>query len=252
MSIHPDSTALTLTGVTYRYQGRAGIGPLDIQVKSGEFLSIVGPSGSGKSTLLNLLAGFLKPQEGQIRVGEDVIHGPHPRLTLVQQEAALFPWLPVAGNVAFGLSRFSRPERLRRVEEVLKLVNLGGYGPRRVHELSGGQRQRVSLARALAVQPDLLLLDEPFSALDVQTRTQLSRELIDIWQQAGVTIVFVTHQLGEAMLLGQRVIALREGLVALDLQTSQTNVTQLEALMGEKQEALFGSSPDGQTADPSR
>ena len=236
MSRSSHSTALTLAGVTYRYQGRAGIGPLDIQVNSGEFLSIVGPSGSGKSTLLNLLAGFLKPQAGQIMVSEDVIHGPHPRLTLVQQEPALFPWLTVAGNVAFGLRRVSGPERAKRVEDALKLVSLGGYGPRRVHELSGGQRQRVSLARALAIQPELLLLDEPFSALDVQTRTQLSNELIDIWRQAGVTIVFVTHQLGEAMLLGQRVIALREGLVALDVRTSQTDVAQLEALMGVKQE----------------
>ncbi|GGO32846.1 ABC transporter ATP-binding protein [Deinococcus humi] len=233
MSHHLDRTSLTLAGVTYRYKGRAGIGSLDIQVKSGEFLSIVGPSGSGKSTLLNLLAGFLQPQSGQIMVGGDVISGPHPRLTLVQQEPALFPWLTVAGNVAFGLSKLSRLERTKRVEDALKLVSLDGYSSRRVHELSGGQRQRVSLARALAVQPDLLLLDEPFSALDIQTRAQLSRELMEIWRQAGVTFVFVTHHLEEAMLLGQRIIVLREGLVALDRQTSQTDVAQLETLMGE-------------------
>lgn len=249
-SLH--STALTLAGVTYRYQGRTGIGPLNIQVNSGEFLSIVGPSGSGKSTLLSLLAGFLKPQAGHIMVGDDVIHGPHPRLTLVQQEAALFPWLTVAGNVAFGLSKLPHSERTRRVEDALKLVNLDGYGRRRVHELSGGQRQRVSLARALAVQPGLLLLDEPFSALDVQTRTQLSHELIDIWRQARVTIVFVTHHLEEAMLLGQRVIALRKGVVALDVLTSQTDVAQLEALMGQEREAQLESVPSDQAAYPSR
>ncbi|CAM3232698.1 ABC transporter ATP-binding protein [Deinococcus saxicola] len=234
MSIHLASSSLGLQGVHYHYKGRSGVGPLDFQVNSGEFLSIVGHSGSGKSTLLGLLAGFLRPQQGQIRVGEDVIHGPHPRLTLVQQEAALFPWLSVAGNLAFGLRTLPPSEQRARVEDALRLVHLEGYGQRRVHELSGGQRQRVSLARALAVQPGLLLLDEPFSALDVQTRSQLAHELLEIWRQAGVTIIFVTHHLEEAVLLGQRVIVLREGRVALDASTSQTDVAQLRALMGEQ------------------
>ena len=234
MSLRLASTSLTLQDVHYRYRGRAGVGPLDLQVNSGEFLSIVGHSGSGKSTLLSLLAGFLRPQQGQIRVGEDLVRGPHARLTLVQQEAALFPWLTVAGNLSFGLKKLPRLQQRARVEEALRLVHLDGYGQRRVHELSGGQRQRVSLARALTVQPGLLLLDEPFSALDVQTRSQLADELLEIWQQAGVTIVFVTHHLEEAVLLGQRVIVLREGRLAFDAQTRQTDAAQLRALMGEE------------------
>lgn len=227
--------SLTLDGVSYRYTGRAsagakaGVGPLNLQVEAGEFLCVVGPSGSGKSTLLSLLAGFLKPQQGQILLADTPVVGPHPRLTLVQQEAALFPWRTVAGNVAFGLEsqRLPRPERHSRTADVLRQVGLSGYGDRRVHELSGGQRQRVSLARALATQPGLLLLDEPFSALDVQTRTSLADELLGIWWQQKITVVFVTHQLDEALHLGQRVVALRDGAVALDARAKDVSVQQL-------------------------
>ncbi|GAA5511932.1 nitrate import ATP-binding protein NrtD [Deinococcus carri] len=227
---------LTLDGVTYRYgRGHAGVGPLDLRVDAGEFLCVVGPSGSGKSTLLSLLAGFLRPQAGQIRLGDTPVRGPDPRLTLVQQEAALFPWRTVAGNVAFGLERqrLPRAERDTRVEDTLRLVGLGGYGPRRVHELSGGQRQRVSLARALAVRPRLLLLDEPFSALDDRTRTVLSDELLSIWWSQKVTVVFVTHNLEEALALGQRVVALRGGEMVLDGAARELNVARLrETLEG--------------------
>jgi len=225
---------LTLDGVTYRYgRGHAGVGPLNLQVSPGEFLCVVGPSGSGKSTLLSLLAGFLRPQAGQIRLGDTPVQGPDPRLTLVQQEAALFPWRTVAGNLAFGLERqrLPRAEREARVEDTLKLVGLEGYGPRRVHELSGGQRQRVSLARALAVQPRLLLLDEPFSALDDRTRTVLSDELLGIWWARKVTVVFVTHNLEEALALGQRVVALRGGEVVLDARAETLDVAKLRATL---------------------
>ncbi|GGN42227.1 ABC transporter ATP-binding protein [Deinococcus daejeonensis] len=228
---------LTLDGVTYHYQGRrghgAGVGPLTLDVPGGEFLCVVGPSGSGKSTLLSLLAGFLKPQRGQISLGGEVVRGPHPRLTLVQQEAALFPWLTVAGNVAFGLRGVPRAERDARVQDALRQVGLEGYGPRRPHELSGGQRQRVALARALVTRPGLLLLDEPFSALDHATRTALADELLTLWRQSGVTVVFVTHQLEEALHLGQRVVALRGGQVALDAPAAQTSVDDLKRLLGE-------------------
>lgn len=231
-STRPQSgTSLTLENVTYRYKGQAGVGPLDIHVNPGEFLSIVGPSGSGKSTLLSLLAGFLRPQQGQIKLGGQVIHGPHPSLTLVQQESALFPWLNVAGNIAFGLNKLGRPERQTRVQEALKLVGLSEYGTRRVHELSGGQRQRISLARALAVKPGLLLLDEPFSALDVQTRTGLADELLGIWWQQKVTVIFVTHHLDEALHLGQRVIALKDGLVALDAKAKGLSAKELRGVL---------------------
>lgn len=235
------AASLDLDGVTFRFHGRAapagalpaaGIGPLDLHVQPGEFLCIVGPSGSGKSTLLNLLSGFLTPQRGEIRVGGVPLRGPHRQLTLVQQEPALFPWLTVAGNVAFGLRGLRRTERDARVQEALGLVGLDGYGARRVHELSGGQRQRVSLARALAVRPGLLLLDEPFSALDVQTRAALGRELRGIWERQRITVVFVTHHLDEALSLGERVVALRDGQVSLDEASAGLSRAALDAVFG--------------------
>ena len=197
----------------------------------GEFLSVVGPSGSGKSTLLGLLAGFLSPQQGEIRLDGTLLRGPHPRLTLVQQEAALFPWLTVGGNVRFGLRGLPRAEQDRRAEDSLALVGLPDLGGRRIHELSGGQRQRVSLARALATRPGVLLLDEPFSALDVATRERLSAELLDIWRQRGVTVVFVTHHLEEALALGERVMALRGGEAVLDAPTAGLSLRELEAAL---------------------
>lgn len=224
--------SLTLDGVLFRYgRGHAGLGPVDLHVEPGEFLCVVGASGSGKSTLLSLLAGFLRPQRGQIRLAGVPLTGPHPRLTLVQQEAALFPWLTVAGNVAFGLRGLPRPERDVRVLDALRQVGLQGYETRRVHELSGGQRQRVSLARALAIQPGLLLLDEPFSALDEQTRTSLADELLGIWWAHKLTVVFVTHHLDEALHLGRRVIALRAGEIALDAPSRSLSVQQLREVL---------------------
>lgn len=231
-----DGAELSLQEVAYRYRtGQAaassGVGPLNFRVAPGEFLSVVGPSGSGKSTLLGLLAGFLSPQQGEIRLDGTLLRGPHPRLTLVQQEAALFPWLTVGGNVRFGLRGLPRAEQDRRAEDSLALVGLPDLGGRRIHELSGGQRQRVSLARALATRPGVLLLDEPFSALDVATRERLSAELLDIWRQRGVTVVFVTHHLEEALALGERVMALRGGEAVLDAPTAGLSLRELEAAL---------------------
>lgn len=226
--------SLDLQNVTYRYgRGGAGVGPLDLHVKPGEFITVVGPSGSGKSTLLSLLSGFLHPQQGEIRLGGERIHGPHPALTLVQQESALFPWLTVAGNVGFGLKNLNREERTRRIADAMQLVGLPGYENRRPHELSGGQRQRVSIARALAVKPGLLLLDEPFSALDHATRTSLADELMAIWWDQKITVVFVTHQLDEALHLSQRVVALRQGAIALDAASKELSVGSLKRVLGE-------------------
>ncbi|GGM02183.1 ABC transporter ATP-binding protein [Deinococcus aerophilus] len=227
--------SLSLTGVGYRYGGRgqsgAGVGPLNLHIAPGEFVCVVGPSGGGKSTLLSLLAGFLAPQSGQIQLGGEAVRGPHPGLTLVQQEAALFPWLTVTGNVAFGLRGLKRSERAARVSDALRQVGLAGYGPRRVHELSGGQRQRVALARALAVQPGVLLLDEPFSALDHATRTALADELLGLWWQHKLTVVFVTHQLDEALHLGGRILALKNGEVALDAPAKTLSVPRLREVL---------------------
>ncbi len=228
--------SLTLDQVIYRYSkgtkvSMAGLGPISLQVKAGEFLCVVGPSGSGKSTLLSLLAGFLKPQQGQIRLADQPVNGPDSRLTLVQQEPALFPWLTVKGNIGFGLNKLKETARQTRIQDALRQVGLAGYEKRRIHELSGGQRQRVSIARALAIQPGLLLLDEPFSALDVQTRTQLADELLGIWWEQKVTVIFVTHHLDEALHLGQRVIALKDGGIALDEEAKNLSVAQLRATL---------------------
>lgn len=224
--------SLDLNNVVYQYaRGAAGVGPLNLRVQPGEFITVVGPSGSGKSTLLNLLSGFLHPQQGEIRLGGEVLNGPHPALTLVQQEAALFPWLTVGGNVAFGLHKLGRADKQKRVSEALQLVGLSGYEARRPHELSGGQRQRVSIARALALKPGLLLLDEPFSALDHATRTTLADELMAIWWDQKITVVFVTHQLDEALHLSQRVVALRRGEIALDAPSRELNVTRLREVL---------------------
>ncbi|ULH16853.1 ABC transporter ATP-binding protein [Deinococcus sp. KNUC1210] len=230
--------ALSLTNVEYRYAGNragdgqpVGLGPLTLSIQPGEFVCVVGPSGSGKSTLLGLLSGFLKPQQGQMTLAGRELSGPVPELTLVQQEHALFPWLTVLGNVSFGLKtrHLSRKEQERRALAALKQVGLEDYAPRRIHQLSGGQRQRVSLARALAVQPSLLLLDEPFSALDVTTRHQLGEELLGIWLTQGSTVLFVTHNLDEALSLGQRVVALRGGQLVLDAPAQDLTLTDLKA-----------------------
>lgn len=224
--------SLDLNQVTYRYrQGGAGVGPLNLHVEPGEFITVVGPSGSGKSTLLGLLSGFLHPQQGEIRLGGDPVRGPHPALTLVQQESALFPWLTVGGNVAFGLNRMQRDQKNARITEALHLVGLDGYEHRRPHELSGGQRQRVSIARALAVRPGLLLLDEPFSALDHATRTALADELMAIWWDQKITVVFVTHHLDEALHLSQRVVALRQGTLALDAPSRELTLPKLRRVL---------------------
>lgn len=207
--------SLDLNGVTYRYRGGnvggAGVGPLNLHVEPGEFLCVVGPSGSGKSTLLSLLAGFLRPQQGEIRLGGDPVNGPHPALTLVQQEAALFPWLTVGGNVAFGLKGVSGAEKAARVADALRLVGLSGYEARRPHELSGGQRQRVSIARALAVRPGLLLLDEPFSALDPGLRASLGEVCRSLLAQTRAALICVSHHPDELVGLVDRCALLDAG-----------------------------------------
>ncbi len=227
---------LALKDVSHRYGvGGAGVGPLSLTVPPGDFVCVVGPSGSGKSTLLGLLAGFLRPQVGEVQIAGQALRGPDRRLTLVQQEHALFPWRTVEGNVAFGLEcRGVKPaERRERARAALALVGLQDYARRRVHELSGGQRQRVSIARALAIEPELLLLDEPFSALDIATRHALGAELLGIWRETGTTVVFVTHNLDEALSLGQRVVALRDGEVALDERADGLDRAHLETLFSQ-------------------
>ncbi|PPK65032.1 ABC transporter ATP-binding protein [Actinokineospora auranticolor] len=180
---------------------------IDLTVAPGEFLAVVGPSGCGKSTLLELLAGLTKPTSGQVLVDGKPVTGPGLDRGIVFQQYALLPWRTALGNVEFGLEATGVPrrERAARARDFLDLVGLTGFERRYPHELSGGMRQRVAIARSLAYDPDVLLMDEPFAALDAQTRESLQEELLRIWERTGKTVVFITHGIDEAVYLGQRV-----------------------------------------------
>jgi len=187
------------------------VGNVTLSIASGEFVSLVGPSGCGKSTLLNLVAGFLAPTSGSIEVDGQPTSGQiHPGLGYIFQKDTLLPWYTVQKNVALGL-RFKgvSDDRIqRRVQELLELGHLGGFANAYPHQLSGGMRRRVALLMSLAVEPRIVLMDEPFGALDTHTKTHLHRELMEIWRQLGQTIIMVTHDLDEAITLSNRVVVL--------------------------------------------
>ena len=180
-----------------------------LRIAEGEFVCLVGPSGCGKSTLLNIIAGLERPDRGVVQADGQAITGPGPHRLVMFQEASLFPWLTVLGNVLFGLkliNGLSAAERREKAEYFIELVGLKKFMHSNVHELSGGMKQRVALARALAPNPSVLLMDEPFGALDALTREQLYGDIQRIWSQHRKTIVFVTHNVREAVCLGDRVI----------------------------------------------
>ncbi|WP_413381109.1 ABC transporter ATP-binding protein [Alkalihalobacillus sp. 1P02AB] len=203
---------------------------VSLDIKAGEFLVIVGPSGCGKSTLLDLLAGLTLPTSGTITLDGKEITGPSLNRGIVFQQYALFPWLTTLGNVTFGLEEkgYSKPERIKKAKEYIKLVGLEGFESRYPHELSGGMKQRVAIARSLAYEPDVLMMDEPFAALDAQTRETLQEELLRIWKKTKKTIVFITHGIDEAVFLGERVAVMtsRPGqikeIVEIDLHALQS------------------------------
>lgn len=181
---------------------------INLEVANGEFLCLLGPSGCGKSTLLNIMGGFLSPTSGTVRIDGEVVQGPDPRRIFVFQERGVFPWLTVEGNIGFGLSKLSRDEREQRIAHYIKLVGLGGFEEAYPSELSGGMKQRLEVARALAVNPDVLYLDEPFGALDSITRLVMRKELLRIWEAERKTVVFVTHDIDEAVQLADRVVVM--------------------------------------------
>ncbi|WP_457256543.1 ABC transporter ATP-binding protein [Pedococcus sp. P5_B7] len=183
---------------------------VSLDVPRGEFLTLVGPSGSGKTTLLDLLGGLSRPTRGSVLVEGREVTGPGLDRGIVFQQYALFPWRTTLTNVTFALEQqgLGRRERIERARENLELVGLEGFEDRYPHELSGGMKQRVAIARSLAYQPGILLMDEPFAALDAQTREQLQDELVRIWRATGTTVVFITHGIEEAVYLGQRVAVL--------------------------------------------
>jgi iron(III) transport system ATP-binding protein len=213
---------ITITGLTKRYGHVGAVAGLDLTVRPGELVALLGPSGCGKTTTLRLVAGFLAPDGGEIRVGDRVLSSPtlvippeRRRMAMIFQSYALWPHMTVAQNVAYGL-RFAgvpRPERERRVEVMLQVVQLGGYGARYPGELSGGQQQRVAVARALVVEPEILLLDEPLSNLDASLREEMRFEIRRLHEQFGITTLYVTHDQAEAMVISDRVAVLREGRV---------------------------------------
>ena len=183
---------------------------VSLEVPRGEFLTLVGPSGSGKTTLLDLLGGLSRPTRGQVLIEGAEVTGPGLDRGIVFQQYALFPWRTTLANVTFGLEQqgLSRRQRTEQAREHLALVGLTGFEDRYPHELSGGMKQRVAIARSLAYQPGILLMDEPFAALDAQTREQLQDELLRIWRTTGTTVVFITHGIEEAVYLGGRVAVL--------------------------------------------
>ena len=181
---------------------------IDLEVGDGEFVCLLGPSGCGKTTLLNAMAGFLSPTSGEIKVDGEPVRKPDPRRIFVFQERGVFPWLTVEGNIGFGLSKLPRSEREQRIAHYVKMVGLQGFEKTYPQELSGGMKQRLEVARALAVNPDMLLLDEPFGALDSITRLVMRGELLRIWEAERKTIIFVTHDIDEAVQLADRVVVM--------------------------------------------
>lgn len=218
------STRVVLTEVSKEYvtaeESVVALSPTSLTFEPGEFVCVVGPSGCGKTTLLQMLAGFQAPTEGTIMIGNTHIKGPDPDRGVVFQHSNLYPWLTVRGNVEFGLKMRGVPrvERAAQANRMLEMVGLELYGNRKPYELSGGQQQRCQIARVLITDPRIILMDEPFGALDAMTREKLQLELLELWRERRKTVFFVTHSVEEAIFLGTRVIVMgaRPGRVIYD------------------------------------
>jgi NitT/TauT family transport system ATP-binding protein len=228
---------VSLKGISLSYKTNAGtrllaLDNIHLKVSPGEFVCVVGPSGCGKSTLLHLIAGLHQQTSGNILVDGKPVDGPGTDRILIFQELGLFPWLTVGQNVEFGMKMkgIAKAERIEKIQHYLRLVHLSQFKDSYTHQLSGGMRQRVALARALATEPDVLLMDEPFAALDAQTRDLLHDELERIWAETGRTIIFVTHNVREAVRLGDRVVLItfRPGRVKREFSIDLPRPRQLE------------------------
>lgn len=251
---------LSVHRVSHRYDvGNAAVQALsdiDLHVTSGEFVVILGPSGCGKTTLLRLIAGFQMPSSGEILVDGRQIQGPDVDRGMVFQQPTLFPWLTVRQNVEFGLRMRGEDKQTRRQRalDFLALVNLSGFEDRAPYELSGGMQQRVAIARALINRPTLLLMDEPFGALDAMTREVMQDELLRIWREEGATVIFITHSVDEAIYLGTRVLVMssRPGRITVDRRYpfsmeavgGQGRRVRATAAFGQAREELLGSILD--------
>jgi NitT/TauT family transport system ATP-binding protein len=208
---------LTIRGLRISYPGRKGGEPfvavdgVDLEVGAGEFITIVGPSGCGKSTLLHAVDGLVQPAAGEITLGGAQVTKPGSDRAMVFQEFGLLPWRTVLGNIEFGMELAGMPDREQTARRLVSLIGLEGFEDRHPHELSGGMRQRVGIARALAVNPDVLLMDEPFGALDAQTREIMASELLKVWDQQRKTVLFVTHGIDESIYLADRIVVMGKG-----------------------------------------
>ncbi|MBJ6760732.1 ABC transporter ATP-binding protein [Myxococcaceae bacterium JPH2] len=221
--VDPGRAKISIAQLGHRYANKVvALHDVNLNVRTGEFVCLLGPSGCGKSTLLFALAGHVEPTGGTVSIDGQRIHGPGPDRLLMFQEAALFPWLTVRGNITFALAArgIPREERRTRADTFIRRVQLTGFEDSLPHQLSGGMKMRASLARALAVDPAVLLMDEPFGSLDAQTRVHMQELLQSIWMRTGKTVVFVTHDVQEALMLGTRVVLMapRPGRVVRDLE----------------------------------
>lgn len=214
MNADPTRGRIELIDVSIRFHDFVAVEGARLSVEPGEFVCLLGPSGCGKSTLLNAVAGYLVPNEGSVLVDGEAVHGPHvSRGVVFQSSDALFPWLRAAENVSFGsrLRAMSRAARKSEALEFLRLVGLESAADKYPTEMSGGMQQRLQLARVLANEPGIVLMDEPFGALDAQTRQVMQGEVDRIWRETGCTIIFVTHDLDEALLLADRIVTMTAG-----------------------------------------
>jgi NitT/TauT family transport system ATP-binding protein len=217
---HPGQELVRFDRVMLTFPGGSGRRPvevireLDLDIRAGEFVAVIGPSGCGKSTLLSLLAGYLTPTSGRVLFCGKPISGPGRERMMVFQQPALFPWLTTAENVAYGLKLKANRINGRNVNEtvaaMLQLVQLDGFARHYPCDLSGGMRQRLEIARALAVDPQVLLMDEPLAALDALTRRTMQREVLHIWEKTRKTIIFVTHDIDEAVIMADRIVVMAQ------------------------------------------
>ncbi|HXU34515.1 MAG TPA: ABC transporter ATP-binding protein [Thermoanaerobaculia bacterium] len=216
MSESPAQPKIEIRGLNLQFPGKSRgstvdvLRGIDLAVADGEFVCLVGPSGCGKTTLLNVVGGFLPPTSGKVEIDGEAVSAPDPRRVFIFQENGVFPWLTVEENIGFGLGKKPEAERRAIVRQYIEIMRLSGFERSYPRELSGGMKQRVELARALATEPDVLYMDEPFGALDYLTRLRLRAELIQLWQRIDPTILFVTHDVEEAVQLADRIVVMEQ------------------------------------------
>jgi NitT/TauT family transport system ATP-binding protein len=256
-TLEPGRAAISVRDLWMTYPGRGDGDPthvlerINLEVREGEFVCIVGPSGCGKTTLLNIIAGFARASRGEVLVEGEPVHGPDRRRIFIFQEGGVFPWLTVRENIGFGLDRTPESQRDALIRHYVEMVGLSGFERSYPRELSGGMRQRVEIARALAANPEILYMDEPFGALDYITRFKMRDDLVRIWEAERKTILFVTHDIDEAVQLAGRVLVMSrrpatiQEVVEIDLPRPRDLNSAAYLERRERIFAAMGMSPHG-------